>query len=232
MPVLADTAMTSNERELPPVAREGNDAEAQGVIPFEPDVTAWDAWRPEEVARWLAGVRAPWYVAGGWAIDLFSGKEHREHEDLEIAIPQSSFNEIVAALPDLDFFVVGDGLAWPLNQAGEVFSAHHQTWARDRSNGRWRLDVFREPAEGDIWVSRRDGRIRLPYSHLIGRTPNGIPYGRPEVILHFKAKAPRPKDEDDFATVLPLLDSRARTWLRDALSLFDPDHHWITALQI
>jgi hypothetical protein len=206
--------------------------ETQGVIPFEPDVTAWEAWRPEEVARRLAGVRAPWYVAGGWAIDLFLGKEHREHDDLEIAIPQSRFDEIVAALPDLDFFVVGDGLAWPLNQAGDMFDAHHQTWARDRSNGRWRLDIFREPAEGDTWVSRRDESIRLPYTQLIARTPDGIPYGRPEVILLFKAKASRPKDEDDFATVLPLLDSRARIWLREALSLFDPEHHWITALQI
>jgi len=215
--------MMPNELKHPP--------EAPGAVPFEPDVTAWEAWRPEEVARRLAGVGAPWYVAGGWAIDLFLGKEHREHEDIEIAVPYSQFGEIVAALPDLDFFVVGDGLAWPLNQAGAMFDAHHQTWARDRSNRRWRLDIFREPANGDIWISRRDERIRLPYSQLIARTTDGIPYGRPEVILLFKAKASRPKDEDDFATVLPLLDFRARIWLRDALLLIAPDHHWITALQ-
>jgi hypothetical protein len=214
--------------EHPENARPGD---AQGAIPFEPDVTAWEAWRPEEVARRLAGVQAPWYVAGGWAIDLFLGKEHREHEDLEIAIPHARFGEVAAALPDLDFFVVGDGLAWPLDQAGTIFDAHHQTWARDRSNGRWRLDVFREPADGDIWISRRDERIRLPYAQLIARTAAGIPYGKPEIILLFKAKGSRSKDEDDFATVLPRLDARARIWLREALSLIHPGHHWITALQ-
>jgi hypothetical protein len=224
--------MTPNEPENPPVAREGNNAEAQGVVPFEPDVAAWEAWRPEEVARRLAGLQAPWYIAGGWAIDLFLGKEHREHEDLEIAVPHSQFGEIVAALSGLDFFVVGSGLAWPLNQADDMFNAHHQTWARDRSTSRWRLDIFREPADGDTWVSRRDERIRLPYTQVIARTPGGIPYGRPEIILLFKAKASRPKDEDDFATVLPLLDARARTWLREALSLSDPDHRWIAALQV
>ena len=27
-----------------------------------------------------------WFIAGGWAIDLFLGKETREHKDLEIAL--------------------------------------------------------------------------------------------------------------------------------------------------
>ena len=38
--------------------------------PFEPDLSLWDAWTPAEVARRLAGVAAPWYIAGGWAIEL------------------------------------------------------------------------------------------------------------------------------------------------------------------
>jgi hypothetical protein len=43
------------------------------VQAFEPDLGKWDAWRPDEVAKVLAGVEAPWYVAAGWAIDLFLG---------------------------------------------------------------------------------------------------------------------------------------------------------------
>ena len=43
-------------------------------------MSKWDAWRPEEVARRLTGVDAPWYVAAGWAIDLFLGGQRREHE--------------------------------------------------------------------------------------------------------------------------------------------------------
>jgi hypothetical protein len=34
---------------------------------FVPDLAAWDAWTPAEIARRLAGVQAPWYVAAGWA---------------------------------------------------------------------------------------------------------------------------------------------------------------------
>ena len=58
---------------------------------FEPDLTKWRAWRPEEVQRVLARVQAPWCVAAGWALDLFLGREGREHEDLEIAVARDRF---------------------------------------------------------------------------------------------------------------------------------------------
>jgi hypothetical protein len=198
---------------------------------FEPDVTTWAAWRPDEVARRLAGVHAPWYVAAGWAIDLFLGGQRRAHEDLEVAVPQARFGEVAGALTDLEFFVVGDGLAWPLAQAGGAFAAHHQTWGREPATGLWRLDVFREPADGATWVCRRDGRIRLPYARLILRTADGIPYARPEVVLLFKAKAARPKDDDDLAAVLPRLGSAERGWLAEALEVVHPDHRWLTELR-
>ena len=38
------------------------------IDPFE---TKWQAWRPHDVAQLLAGVRVPWYVAAGWALELF-----------------------------------------------------------------------------------------------------------------------------------------------------------------
>ena len=65
---------------------------------------------------------------------------------------------------------------------------------------------------------------------LISRTADGIPYLQPEVVLLFKAKAVRPKDELDFAAVLPHLESSRRLWLRDALTLVHPGHAWLESL--
>ena len=79
----------------------------------------------------------------------------------------------------------------------------HQTWGLDRTANRWRVDVFREPFDDDGWVARRDETIRLPYAELIEHTADGIPYERPEVVLLFKAKHSRAKDEADLAAVLP-----------------------------
>jgi hypothetical protein len=189
----------------------------------------WVPWRPRDAAQRLAGVEAPWYVAAGWAIDLFLGEERREHEDLEIGVPFDRFEEIAAALAGLDLFVpIGGGTLEPL--ADELLDGSHQTWALDVAANEWRIDVFREPSENGQWVSRRDERIRLPYDELIERTTDGIPYARPEVVLLFKAKQARPKDEADLAAVLPHLTAERRQLLAGWIAQVHPGHFWLPDL--
>jgi hypothetical protein len=108
----------------------------------------------------------------------------------------------------------------------------HQTWVRDPVGGVWRFDVFREPSDGDTWICRRDDRIRLAYGNVIAHTADGIPYGRPEIVLLYKAKHTRPKDDDDFAAVVPHLTDEGRRWLADALALVHPGHRWLEALRV
>jgi hypothetical protein len=201
---------------------------------FEPDVSKWEAWRPEEAARRFAGVQAPWYVAAGWAIDLFLGGQRREHEDLEIAIPAYALDELVERLDGFEVFVVGvpeQGLVTALEHARDALPGTHQTWVREPSSGLWRLDVFREPGDESTWIFRRDERIRLPYSEMIARTADGIPYGRPEVVLLYKAKhSHREKDQADFEATVPKLAPAARNRLAEWLALVHPGHPWLVEL--
>jgi hypothetical protein len=57
---------------------------AGGVEVIDP---VWNPWQPDEVAGRLASVDAPWYVAAGWALDLWRGRQRRAHADIEIGIP-------------------------------------------------------------------------------------------------------------------------------------------------
>ena len=200
---------------------------------FDPDVWKWDAWRPDQVARGLEGVEAPWYVAAGWAIDLFLGGTHREHEDLEIAVPNNRIDEIVAAFPELEFCVItGPAEAIPLEGARDRLEQTHQTWAREREANLWRFDVFREPSDGDTWVCRRDDTIRLPYNRVIERSESGIPFCRPEIALLFKAKhAHRDRDRRDFEATVPRLELERREWLAEALERVHPGHPWLDGLK-
>jgi hypothetical protein len=195
-----------------------------------PDDAEWDAWTPQEAARRLAGVEAPWAVSAGWAIDLFLGRERREHEDLEIAVPADRFAEVAAALGELEFHVVTRGVAEPIERATELMKTVHQTWGLDRAANVWRIDVFREPHDGDYWLARRDESIRLVYDELIEHTADGIPYERPEVVLLFKAKHSRPKDEADLAAVLPHLSAERRQLLARWIEQVHPGHFWLPDL--
>ena len=190
------------------------------------DLDLWDAWHPAVVAERFAGVEVPWCVAAGWAIDLFLGAETRPHEDLEVAVPRPRFGELAARLEGLELYVpVGEGRLGPFDPGSES----HQTWVRE-PDGPWRLDVFREPADGDTWICRRDASIRMPYEELIERTRDGIPYMRPDVVLLFKAKHAREKDDGDFDAALPRLDESQRRSLRGWLELVHPGHRWLARL--
>jgi hypothetical protein len=103
---------------------------------------------------------------------------------------------------------------------------------REPATELWRFDVFREPSEGGTWVCRRDEGIRLPYNQVIAHTDDGIPYGRPEIVLLFKAKhAHRNRDRLDFEAVVPRLEPERRRWLADALERIHPGHPWLDGLK-
>jgi len=202
-------------------------------VDIDVDTYAWDAWRPEQALQALTGLDAPWYVAAGWSIDLFLGGQRREHEDLEIAVPSARFHEFVEPLAraGLALYPIVDGRAVPLAEVGdEAFAESHQTWALDHVAGVWRVDLFREPSDGDTWLARRDESIRLPYDRVIEWTLGGIPYSCPEATILFKAKHTRKKDEADLAAVLPLLGPERRRWLAEALERVHPGHRWLASL--
>lgn len=187
----------------------------------------WAAWSPTEVSERLSGLAAPWYVAAGWALDLFLGAPGRDHDDLEIGVPSTRFGEVVDALPGFEWDVAGDGRIWPYPDAA---AEHHQTWLREPGPGLYRLDVFREPHRDGRWVCRRSPSITLRYDELILHSADAIPYAAPEVALLFKAKALRDKDEGDFMRVLPRLDRSRRQRLHAWLSTVHPGHPWLSRL--
>ncbi len=199
---------------------------------MHPDDAEWEAWQPAHLAHRLDGVGVPWRISAGWAIDLFLGGERREHEDLELAVPNSRFDEVAEALAGFEIFVItGPGRAAPLAEASDQLEETHQTWVRDPATDLWRLDVFREPSDGDTWLCRRDDSIRLPYDRGIEWTEDGIPYGRPEIVLLFKAKhSHRERDQRDFEAVVPRLEPQRRSWLAEALELVHPGHPWLAEL--
>lgn len=200
---------------------------------MEPHELPWAPLPPDALPSLLAGVDAPWWLAGGWAIDAFLGRVTRVHEDTDVLVLRRDLPAFREALSAWDVHAAdppGTLRPWP---AGEVLPARvHDVWCRPSPSAPWALQLMVDDTSGEDWVYRRDPRLRRPLGSLSG--PASDPSRRvlaPEVQLLQKSKGRRLKDEADFALAAPALSPAARGWLQDALDLVSPGHDWVAALR-
>lgn len=196
----------------------------------------WQPWSPQEVARFFTRLAAPWWIAGGWAIDLFLGRQTREHEDIDIQFLRRDQHAVRALFGAWDMQAAlppPRDESWPFQpwRLDDVLDVTiHDVWCRPASIQPWALQLMVADTHDEQWVSRRSPRIVRPVAALGGVTADGIPYLAPEVQLFYKAKGRRPKDEADFRSALPALDRVRQQWLRDALATTHPHHPWLDLL--
>jgi len=175
-----------------------------------------------------------WWVAGGWAIDLFVGRVTREHGDVEIGTFRSAQAALHAHLREtfeLCKAVDGQWLAWPADET--LVAPVFQIRAAGKRAPGGELQIFLDDVTRDVWTCRRHPAITLPFADVtaVGRGSlklGHVRYLRPEIQLLFKAKHSHlAKNEDDFLITAPLLTAHAAAWLRRALREAHPGHDWI-----
>jgi hypothetical protein len=176
----------------------------------------------------FSGCQAHWWIAGGYAIELAAGSPVREHTDIDVLLLRRDQFALQQALPDWQWQAADPpGTLRPWQPAERLPSSVHDIWCRPGPSEPWRIQIMLDESSGSDWVSRRDERIRRPITSIGSVTADGIPYLAPEIQLFYKAKDLRPKDETDFAAVLPVLTETQREWLSDALGVvYGPGHPW------
>jgi hypothetical protein len=189
----------------------------------------WEPMKPGEARKLLAAVTCRWWIAGGWALDLFLGRESRPHRDLDVGILRRDAPRVIEALPQWELLEAQDGALRGLGERSPGPKVN-SLWCRPRGRSRWVLELLLDECDGDAWVFRRNRDIRRPLAEALRFDGTQLPYLAPEIQLLYKAQRPRPEDEGDFRNVAPRLDDGARAWLRDALKRLDPAHRWLEAL--
>lgn len=193
---------------------------------------AWRPWRPDQVARLFAPLAAPWWMAGGWAIDLFLGRQTRAHADSDVLMLHRDQHAVQALFGGWDMQAAlppPRDETWPFQpwRPGAILDeAIHDVWCRPSPTQPWALQLMIADTRDESWVFRRMPEIARPVAAIGGATPEGIPYLAPEIQLLYKAKRRRPKDEADFMSALPMLSHERRVWLKGALSMTHPRHPW------
>jgi hypothetical protein len=171
----------------------------------------------------------PWWLSGGYALELFVGHPMRPHADMDASIFREDAPQLRSVLAGWDLHVAHDGalVAW---NAETPEPPGASLWCREAPTGPWRLQVLLDDGTPSEWVCPRHRDIRLPIWAATARSPRGVAYLRPELQLLLKAKDSRPKDDADFAAVFPLLRHEQAFWLTGAITRSYPDHRWLTNL--
>lgn len=211
-----------------------NDLDVQD---FERLYGRWARRTPDDVAALLADYPGVWWIAGGWALQAFTGVE-REHDDIDPSVLRDDLALLRRHLAGrLDVWTATDGALRPL-LPDDAPDAHPddvlpegcgQVWTRQHAAAPWELDVLLSPGSADEWVYKRDASLRMPLREALWER-DGVRYLQPEIQLLHKAKAARPKDLLDLDSTLPHLGPRRRAWLAEALERTLPAHPWIARL--
>jgi len=197
---------------------------------YGPAAGEWQPLHPREAVLLVNALRVPWWIAGGWALDLFLGTQSRAHKDLDVGILRRDVSEALSALPGWEFFEARDNRLLRLH-SGELPRANvHSLWGRPAGATRWFLEILLDESEGDRWIFRRQRQITLPLGAVIRHSSKNIPYLAPEIQLLYKARGIRQEDQADFERVAPRLDASALAWLRHGLRIVHPDHPWVSLL--
>ncbi|MGW3848996.1 nucleotidyltransferase domain-containing protein [Streptomyces fagopyri] len=177
-------------------------------------------------------MEARWWVAGGFAIELAVGRRIRNHGDIDVLLLRRDQLLVQRVLAGWQWWAAdppGNLRPWA---SGEVLpQGVHDIWCRPAPDEPWRIQVMLDESHGQEWVSRRDPRVRRPISTLGLTSADGAPFLAPEVQLYYKAKTPRPKDEEDFDAVLPVLTDQQRRWLVAVITDTYGPHPWVKRLQ-
>jgi hypothetical protein len=191
------------------------------------------------VGSLLSGLAVPWWITGGWAIDLAVGHVTRDHANVNVMMLERD-EHALRGLTGVDIQLIADGQPpgpWP---AGRRLTAIPDPGPNPGPKGGPGQPIGLErlvlrggnlplPAEvipasavGPIWVFKKGSHVFTRPLADVTRYWHGIPFMAPEVVLLIKARPGlgRPRtdnDQRDFEAALPVLSALQRSWLKDAI---------------
>jgi GNAT superfamily N-acetyltransferase len=178
----------------------------------------------------MSAYPALWGVAGGWAIDHFLGRMTRTHADVEIAIFRRDQLLLQKHLHAWRFDKIVEGRRKPWDTGEFLELPVHEIHGRSKTDPSESIEILLNQRDDANWIFRRNAAVTLPLDRAIVQADCGLPSLAPEIVLLYKSKSPREKDEADFLATRDALEPARRRWLGEALRLCDPGHRWLKSL--
>jgi hypothetical protein len=192
----------------------------------------------------MSGYPRPWCICGGWAVEAWlAGAELREHGDVDVAVFVQDQRALFEHLQGWQ--LVAHDRNVPGNTS-ELWDGKREIDLPGHIHGRlhpsadvpvnldapgeqgFGLDIQLNDGSADEWIVSREPLIKLPMTQAIAESPCGVPTATPEVLLFYKSRDLRRRDQLDFTRLLHRLSPEQRAWLRGAIER--AGHPWLAEL--
>lgn len=192
----------------------------------------WNPLSVDEVRKEFARFKYQWWIAGGWAIDLFLKKQTRKHDDIDILVQRDDQLEIQNLLEGWDLWAADPpGTLKPWLKGEFLKKGLQDIWGRRTPKHPWQIQIMLFDTESADWIFKRDESIRRSLKSVTWTTDNGLSLLAPEVQLLYKSRSLREKDQQDFTNALPAMSIEQKKWLKDNLKkVYKEGHEWLNHL--
>lgn len=201
--------------------------------------------------NFLSGLQIPWAVCGGFALDLFLGKEVRRHSDIDICVFEIDRDCVsgymlnngwniyefrgqgkVRALDSKSSSEFGRNLMcikddcdivkfFPCEDTDMLYHEFHHTGITKLNY----LEFLFNTMDDDNFIFNRELDIKREISKSI-LFYNGIPYLSPELVLLFKSSKPDNKEyQFDFDETFPNMNDEQKLWFIQSMNVLYPNGH-------
>lgn len=181
----------------------------------------------EKVGALLRDLPRPWYVCGGWAIDLFLGRVTRAHKDVDVAVARRDQLEVQRYLSRrgwrLD--VAHDGELSPWAEGQRLELPAHAVWCRRGGHDPDFVELLLNEIDDEGFRFRRDESVRLARGRVSFVSARGLPVLAPEIVLLYMSNRAG-EYAADFRHAAGALSAEGRAWLKGALGRLYARHPW------
>lgn len=191
--------------------------------------------KPQEINDLMKDYKYTWFIAGGWAIDLFINSVTREHNDIEIGIFREEQYEMYKYFKDWTLKKV---VKYENKPKLEVWKENeylclpvHEIHGHNSNLNVNNIEILLNEKHEDYWIYRRNQNIKRNIQDTILISELGIPILSPEIVLLYKSSHNKEKDNKDFMSVIDKLSCSQKNWLRESLVVTNPNHEWLDMMR-
>lgn len=177
----------------------------------------------------MEGFQKPWFIAGGWVVDIAQGRVAREHDDIDICIYREDVNEALRYFEgwDIKVAVPGENRLVDYEQLNDLLLPRY---CLHLFRGKDFIEILLTEREENDVLFRKNKEITMNITDFALKDRDGRPYVNPVWQLLFKSSSPRDKDNDDFLNCLPIMTDQQKKWLTKGLRIMKPESEWIQRL--